>query len=44
MAIAHTNFPEQTLTMAAVLLYLIVNGIVALPYLNWTKRHHATDG
>jgi hypothetical protein len=41
MAIAHTNFPEQTLAMAAVLLYLIVDAIVALPYLNWTKRRHA---
>ena len=41
MAIAHANFPEQKLAMAAVLLYLIVDGIVALPYLNWTKRYHA---
>ena len=41
MAIAHINFPEQKLAMAAVLLYLIVNGIVALPYLHWTKRRHS---
>jgi BASS family bile acid:Na+ symporter len=41
MAIAQTNFPEQKLVMAAVLLYLMVNGLVALPYLKWTKRRHA---
>jgi BASS family bile acid:Na+ symporter len=38
LALAQANFPEQKLAMAAVLLYLLVNAIVAIPYLLWTKR------
>ncbi len=41
MAIASANFPGQKLVFGAVLLYMIVNAIVSLPYLNWRRRHHA---
>jgi BASS family bile acid:Na+ symporter len=41
LALAQANFPEQKLAMAAVLLYLLVNAIVAIPYLLWTKRRQA---
>ena len=38
LALAQANFPEQKLAMAAVLLYLLVNAVVSLPYLLWTRR------
>ncbi len=38
VALAQANFPEQKLAMAAVLLYLLVNAVVSIPYLLWTKR------
>lgn len=38
VALAQANFPDQKLAMAAVLLYLLVNGVVSIPYLLWTKR------
>jgi BASS family bile acid:Na+ symporter len=38
VAIAQTNFPEQKLAMAAVLLYLLVNAVVSIPYQAWAKR------
>jgi BASS family bile acid:Na+ symporter len=38
IAIAQTNFPQQKLAMTAVILYLLVNAIVAIPYLRWIKR------
>ncbi|MGE0126608.1 MAG: bile acid:sodium symporter family protein [Blastocatellales bacterium] len=38
MAIASANFPDQKLTPAAILLYLIVSAIVSIPYLTWRKR------
>jgi BASS family bile acid:Na+ symporter len=41
IAIAHTNFPQQKLAMAAVALYLLVSVIVTIPYLNWNKHRHA---
>jgi BASS family bile acid:Na+ symporter len=41
LAIASANFPVQKLVLGAVLLYLIVNAVVSLPYLNWRRRHHA---
>jgi BASS family bile acid:Na+ symporter len=41
LAIAHANFPDEKLAPAAVLLYLIVSGIVSLPYLRWNRRCHA---
>jgi hypothetical protein len=41
LAIASASFPGQKLVLGAVLLYLIVNAVVSLPYLNWRRRHHA---
>ncbi|HYE34519.1 hypothetical protein [Methylocaldum sp.] len=41
LAIAHANFPDEKLAPAVVLLYLIVSGIVSLPYLRWNRRRHA---
>jgi BASS family bile acid:Na+ symporter len=38
LILAKANFPEEKLAVAAVLLYLIVNAVVAIPYLLWTKR------
>jgi BASS family bile acid:Na+ symporter len=38
VAIAQANFPEQKLAMAAVLLYLLVNAVVSIPFSMWTKR------
>jgi len=38
LAIAHANFPEQSLTGAAVFLYLILSGILSALYLSWIKR------
>jgi BASS family bile acid:Na+ symporter len=40
IAIAQANFPEQKLATAAVLLYLLVNGVVSIPYHFWFKRGH----
>jgi BASS family bile acid:Na+ symporter len=37
LALAQENFPEQKLAMAAVLLYLLVNAVVSLPYLSWSN-------
>jgi len=42
LAIADANFPEQrTLIMAALLLYLLVNAIVTIPYQISMKRRHS---
>jgi len=41
LAIAGANFPEQKLVLAAVLLYLIGNASVALPYSAWLRNQHA---
>jgi BASS family bile acid:Na+ symporter len=41
IAIAHVNFPQQKLALAAIGLYLIVNAIATLPYVVWTKRQEA---
>jgi BASS family bile acid:Na+ symporter len=38
LALAQANFPEQTLAAAAVLLYLLVNAFVSIPYLLSVKR------
>jgi bile acid:Na+ symporter, BASS family len=35
IAIASSSFPDQKLTSAAVLLYLIITGIVSIPYKKW---------
>ncbi len=41
IAIAQANFPDQKLAPAAVLLYVLVSVIAAMPYLKWAKRRHA---
>lgn len=38
MAIAQVNFPGEKLVVAAVLLYVLVNIVVSVPYLLWLKR------
>ena len=38
LILARANFPEETMVGPAVLLYLLVNAVVAIPYLVWTKR------
>ena len=43
IALAQVNFPDQKLAAAAVLLYLLVSAVVAVPYLKWTKRPRAPE-
>ena len=38
LILARANFPSEPLVGPAVLLYLLVNAVVAVPYLLWTKR------
>ena len=38
LILAKANFPAETLVGPALLLYLLVNAVVAIPYLLWTKR------
>ena len=38
LLLARANFPAEKLVVAAVLLYLLVNAILVIPYLIWTKR------
>lgn len=38
LLLAGANFPAEKLVTTAVLLYLIVNAVVSIPYLLWTKR------
>lgn len=38
LTIANANVPNQRLVPAAVLLYLIINAVISLPY--WTRRQH----
>lgn len=38
VAVAHTNFPDQKLALAAIALYLFVNVIVVAPAIRWAKR------
>ena len=40
IAIAHKNFPQEKLVLAAVLLYLLVSTIVSVLYLRWTRRRY----
>jgi BASS family bile acid:Na+ symporter len=37
IAIANVNFPDQKQAVPAVLLYLLLSAILAVPYLNWVK-------
>lgn len=41
LVLAQANFPAEKLVTAAVLLYLIVNAVVSIPYLFWAKRRRA---
>jgi BASS family bile acid:Na+ symporter len=43
LVIANTNFPEQKLAAAAVVLYLLVNVIIGIPYGRWSKRRVVTE-
>jgi hypothetical protein len=36
------NFPNQKLALPAVIIYLILSGLISIPYLSWTKRGSAT--
>lgn len=38
LALAQANFPDEKLVLAALLLYLLINALVSIPYLLWTKR------
>ena len=38
LSIASASFPEEKLVLAAVLLYLITNAVVSIPYLIWRRR------
>jgi BASS family bile acid:Na+ symporter len=38
LAIAHANFPDDKNVLPAVLLYLVVAALVAVPYLQWMRR------
>jgi len=38
LILARANFPAETLVGPALLLYLLVNAVLAVPYLLWTKR------
>ena len=40
LAIAVASFPEQKLVLAAILLYLMLNAVVSLPYLAWRRRRN----
>jgi BASS family bile acid:Na+ symporter len=41
LLLARANFPEEQLVVPAVLLYLLVNAVVAIPYLLWIKRRRS---
>ncbi len=38
LLLAQANFPTEKLVAPAVLLYLLVNAVLVIPYLVWTKR------
>ncbi len=38
IALAHANFPDDKLVLPAVLLYLVVGTLVAVPYVQWAKH------
>src|SRR5262245_3731306 len=40
LAIAGVNFPQETLVPATVVLFLLVNAIVTVPYGAWRRRRH----
>jgi len=38
LGIAHANFPNQKLSVAAIFLYFLVSTILSAPYISWVKR------
>jgi len=42
IAIAHANFPQQKLTMGAVIMYLLLSIIVSVPYMKWSEKQQPT--
>ncbi len=38
MAIAAANFPQEKSVVGAVFLYLVLNAVVSLPYVNWQRK------
>ena len=38
LAIAHASLPGDKTVLAAVLLYLLVSAMAAIPYVNWRKQ------
>lgn len=38
ITIARLNFPDERAAPAAILLYLVVNGLISLPYVRWRRR------
>ena len=43
IAISQANFPGQKLVMPAILLYLIVNTFVSIPYVMWRRRQTVVE-
>lgn len=43
LAVAHVNFPDAKPLVAAVLLFLVVNIVVSIPYAAWRKRAGAGE-
>ena len=41
IAIAHENFPQQKLALAAVLLYMLLSIFGGIPYLKWYEKQKA---
>ena len=39
VAIAQINFPQEKTVLAAVLLYLLLGAVLAIPYVAWRRRH-----
>lgn len=43
VAIAAANFPGEDLVLAAILLYVLMNATVSIPYRRWRRRRHAKE-
>ena len=43
LALAGANFPAEKLVVAAVLLYLLINALVSIPYMLWIKRRQQNE-
>jgi bile acid:Na+ symporter, BASS family len=43
LAIVNANFPDQKVSGALILVYLVLSAILAVPYLNWVKRTRRVD-